>query len=203
MNPEQRLKALEDEFKVLKNEIKTVLLDIREHYLALENPFNHYAKVVGRPEPEIVATPEGQAEESKTKGRLAEKEVKDKPGEETKETAVNPPQDLKQHTSVTPKKMGLITIVGLSLWVERAVSRLGKAKVEQLIEVYDTAGHLPPRSKEVLMKLIRLSKAKNTVNEVDSRDYLPLLRELDNLMSEGSQFEASVLSILCDKEGQL
>lgn len=34
-----RIKALEDEVKVLKNEIKSILLDIREQYLSWDNPF--------------------------------------------------------------------------------------------------------------------------------------------------------------------
>ena len=41
MNVEQRLKVLEEEFKILKNEVKTILLDLREQYLNIQNPFNY------------------------------------------------------------------------------------------------------------------------------------------------------------------
>jgi hypothetical protein len=41
MNTEQRLKVLEEEFKILKNEVKTILLDLREQYLNIQNPFNY------------------------------------------------------------------------------------------------------------------------------------------------------------------
>ncbi|MDD5312303.1 MAG: hypothetical protein PHO26_04630 [Dehalococcoidia bacterium] len=40
MNEEQRIKLLEEEFKILKNEVKSILLDIREQYLNIQNPFN-------------------------------------------------------------------------------------------------------------------------------------------------------------------
>jgi len=43
MKDEQRIKTLEEELKVLKNEIKTVLLDLREQQLNAENPFNSNA----------------------------------------------------------------------------------------------------------------------------------------------------------------
>jgi len=49
MEPNQikRIQALEDEMKVLKNEVKTVLLDIREQYLNLESPFNGWTSRLG------------------------------------------------------------------------------------------------------------------------------------------------------------
>jgi hypothetical protein len=40
MKDEQRITALEDELKILKNEVKAVLLDLREQYLNIQNPFN-------------------------------------------------------------------------------------------------------------------------------------------------------------------
>ena len=46
MSEEKRIAAIEEELKVLKNEIKTVLLDIREHYLNVQSPFNKFNRVV-------------------------------------------------------------------------------------------------------------------------------------------------------------
>ena len=40
MKDEQRITVLEDELKILKNEVKAVLLDLREQYLNIQNPFN-------------------------------------------------------------------------------------------------------------------------------------------------------------------
>ena len=40
MEISETVKRLDDEVKVIKNEIQAVLLDIREVYLNRENPFN-------------------------------------------------------------------------------------------------------------------------------------------------------------------
>lgn len=40
MNEEQRITLMEEDLKILKNEVKTILLDIREQYLNIQNPFN-------------------------------------------------------------------------------------------------------------------------------------------------------------------
>ena len=40
MNIEQRVQLLEEELNIMKNDIKPVLLDIREQYLNMQNPFN-------------------------------------------------------------------------------------------------------------------------------------------------------------------
>jgi len=195
MNPEQRIKAVEDELKILKNEIKNVLLDIREHYLDLENPFSQYPRVTPR---QAVETSDGGSQDNLPKDAQT---TNDKPEtlteKENREITAHPLPDTRQHIS---KKIDLLTIIGLTLWVERAVSKLGKAKAEQLIELYESTGRLLPGFREVLTKIARLSDAEGNDVRMDSRDYLSFLRELDTLMSEGSQYEALVLSILCDKE---
>ena len=45
MDIKDKVAQLEDEIKVLKNEVQAVLLDIRENYLNRENPFNPDASV--------------------------------------------------------------------------------------------------------------------------------------------------------------
>lgn len=49
MNADQRIEALEGDVKLLKNEIKAVLLDVREHYLDYQNPFTRGALPVTAP----------------------------------------------------------------------------------------------------------------------------------------------------------
>jgi hypothetical protein len=39
----EKITRLENEIKVLKNEVQAVLLDLRESYLNMENPFNAVA----------------------------------------------------------------------------------------------------------------------------------------------------------------
>jgi hypothetical protein len=70
MKDEQRIKALEEAVNVLKNEIKMVLLDLREQYLNVQNPFNY------------VAVPGAGSEQ--TANQVAEKEIAQTPPEEEK-----------------------------------------------------------------------------------------------------------------------
>jgi len=46
VSDEKRITAIEEELKVLKNEIKAVLLDIREHYLSVQSPFAQSVRVI-------------------------------------------------------------------------------------------------------------------------------------------------------------
>ncbi|MGD9116282.1 MAG: hypothetical protein PVJ61_03775 [Dehalococcoidia bacterium] len=192
MNPEQRIKALEDEVKVLKNEVKAVLLDIREHYLGLENPFSLHRVTPGQEHPADI--PGGGAAQDVTP-----------PPEETEARKKEPAtQEVNgKKTSSVPQNIDLITIVGLTQWSAKATSRLGKTKTEALIEVYHTTGRLSPSLRDVLIRLTRLSDNENGDGRVGSREYLAILTELDSLMNkEGSQFDASLLSILADGEGR-
>ena len=119
MNSEQRIEALEDTIKVLKNEINTVLLDIREHYLDLENPFNNY--VMATPEPAAPAdNPENETEED-----IVPPVAESQPKEEAIENMEDLPhipvskpatEILKEHQSDASKKMDWVTVVGLTKW---------------------------------------------------------------------------------------
>jgi len=203
MNPEQRIKTLEDEVKVLKNEVKTVLLDVREHYLELENPFSLH-KAAPVQEPSVNNSNGGVAQDVNTTSPGETKTEKEELV--VKEPPVDPPPATQEETggrtSVAPRKIDLITIVGLTHWAGRAAARLGKAKTEALIEVYHTTGRLPPGFREVLIRLARLSDNENGDGQADSREYLSILIELDSLMNRDTQFEASLLSILSDEEGR-
>lgn len=198
MNPEQRIKALEDEVKVLKNEVKTVLLDIREHYLGLENPFSLHRVTPGQESPADISR-EDIAQDVKT----SPEETRTGKEELPVASLPNIAKAAGECTSGVPGKIDLITIVGLTQWVNRATSRLGKTKAEALIEVYHTTGRLTPGIREVLIKLARLSDTEKSGNgQLDSRDYLSILTELDNLVNGGGKFEAALLSILSDEEVQ-
>ena len=54
MEIDDRVNRLEDEIKVLKNEVQAVLLDIRESYLNRENPFNPEVSAI--PVAPVIAT---------------------------------------------------------------------------------------------------------------------------------------------------
>jgi len=201
MNPEQRIKALEDEVKVLKNEVKTVLLDIREHYLSLENPFSLHKANNGQEAPVDVPKVDVEPEEI-----IPPEETKmQNEGPSVKEPPLEPPpakqEAVREHPSGVPR-INLITIVGLTQWATRAVSRLGGAKAEALIEIYYATGRLPPGFRDVMIKIARLSVSESGDGRADPREYLSTLTELDSLVNGDNQFDAALLSILSDEEGR-
>lgn len=60
MELNDRVSQLEDEIKILKNEVQAVLLDLRESYTNLENPFN-LATMAAAAQPIIINNPVPQA----------------------------------------------------------------------------------------------------------------------------------------------
>ncbi len=60
MELNDRVSQLEDEIKILKNEVQAVLLDLRESYTNLENPFN-LAGIAVAAQPIIINNPQPQA----------------------------------------------------------------------------------------------------------------------------------------------
>jgi hypothetical protein len=86
LNIEQRVQVLEEELNIMKNDIKPILLDIREQYLNMQNPFNDSILKLekksdqhdtGKPDEEPVAPSTGSSpalddSESNTKGTLQE-----------------------------------------------------------------------------------------------------------------------------------
>jgi len=68
-----RLTQLEDEIKIMKNEVQAVLLDLRESYLNTENPFNSSAAPVAA-QPIIINNPAPVAPEEKKDDVVPEEE---------------------------------------------------------------------------------------------------------------------------------
>ncbi len=61
MELNDRVSQLEDEIKILKNEVQAVLLDLRESYTNLENPFNLAGMAVAA-QPIVINNPQAAAE---------------------------------------------------------------------------------------------------------------------------------------------
>jgi hypothetical protein len=99
-------------------------------------------------------------------------------------------------------RFDLIVVAGLAQWVESAVARLGKERVEALVEVSHSMGRLPLHFKDLLIKLARLSKAESrSCNIVTARDYLMLLTQLEDLVGETQPHDRALLSILSNDGG--
>ena len=268
----QRVNELENEMKVLKNEIKAVLLDIREQYLNAENPFTVGGPAAtggGGPMINISSTPTSGSEpriihvetrggneevgptihhpsssettsatdtsslhgtvSSPGLGPSTEDEVlpmvegrgrKDAgailPSLELREIEEDRslPSAMNRGRKETPRKrikqtpeyrsssengagISLITVAGLSRWVDDSVEKIGKERTEVMVEACHVVGYLPEELKDLLNRLVRLAQVDEPKKrKIATGDYLSVIAQLDSLLGFSSESEGALLSIL-------
>lgn len=178
---EKRIDALEEELKVLKNQVKAVLLDIKE-YLATGNgqvfvPAAASSSPIGptqgsTPGPVEVPGPAEPdnvhvcAEPEPRLSRHAEEEsyrASDRHGEPESNRAA--PSEMAQaagtsalaiaHQGGAPV-MDLLTVSVVAQWMSRAIEAVGKDQIDKLVEIYDITSSLPPGLKETMLLLSEL-----------------------------------------------
>ncbi len=222
-----KVTQLENEIKVLKNEVQAVLLDLRESYLNRENPFNPAAPptaaqpiiinqqppILKQEQDEVTAKenqksePVGLEEPANKPERVREQEpIGDKKiAHEEVERAWRPKLEPESQSIESGEtidgpggKADLATIAGLTRWVAESTKRLGRKRTEAILDISEMMGHLPPNIKGIVAKLINLAPDGYS-GEVTTRDYLALLLELTSLLGKGNKSEVALLSILCQE----
>lgn len=207
---EQKIKNLEEEFKVLKNQIRAVLLDIKEQLATGVNgqagapPWGSISAATPQAENDVkvVAEPPsagpGFAEKGSSAG-IAEK------AEPDFDPVVNRSgvSGVAGRNADSEGRVDLLTVSVLSQWLARAAASVSKAQICKLVEIYDITGNLPPRLKQVVLLLADLySNGSHTENDenVPATVSVQLLIELDSLLRyRTGALESVVLSMLLDK----
>jgi len=93
----------------------------------------------------------------------------------------------------------LLTIAGLSKWVDESTDKIGKDRTEVMVEACHMVGHVSEELKDLLVKLVRLAQVNEPrKTKITTRDYLGVIAQLDSLLGYGSESEAALLSILAD-----
>ncbi len=226
MELNDRVTRLEDEIKILKNEVQAVLLDLRESCLNRENPFNPGASpvtsqpiIINQPAPvahkqppiakenqgnklagveELANEPEPVYKQELTAGEeTAHEEVK-----RARRPEIEPGSRFKSReiTDGPDGKVDLATIAGLAQWVAETAKRLGRERTEATLDISEMMGHLAPDLKNILVKFINLTPdGYSDSGKVTTRDYLASLIELDSLLGKDNKSEVALLSILCQE----
>jgi hypothetical protein len=231
-----KISKLENEIKVLKNEVQAVLLDLRESYLNMENPFNtaatpsatqqiviteHAPVRESRPEPNSKDNPISEKPEKIQSKRSSAAEIT-KPEIATTREEASPENLLPAHSgieiaSVEPEvktisipkptsqqgssesvtrrnnKLDLMTMAGLTGWVENSTKRLGRERAEAVVDISQAMGYVSADLKPILIKLISLVPPGSIENATGTRDYIDSLVKLNNLLGKDSQEEAALL----------
>jgi hypothetical protein len=255
--PNDKITKLENEIKVLKNEVQAVLLDLRESYLNMENPFNSSPRSAAtqsiviterapvkempadkssrenqNPEPFGVEKSQlnrGKSlEDSDPEKRLFTKQSKREwfDSEQSEHEPINSekennlkntsvmehrPENIVQekmartaNPAVQPEvkpeagsrkymKLDLVTMAGLTGWVEQSAKKIGRERTEAVLEISETMGYVSPELKLILVKLIALAHSNATEIKGGTRDYMDSLIKLNSLLGNDNREETALL----------
>jgi hypothetical protein len=216
-NPNDKITRLENEIKVLKNEVQAVLLDLRESYLNMQNPFNNSASPA--PVQPIVITSQAPAKEP---GPSQSREEVQKPVvleseeephlEEVPASRLDPqnvPDKVKKvsnlhleseiQTEKLPEpgprkvKLDLATVAGLTGWVEHSTKKIGRERTLAVFEISEVMGYVSPELKPIVTKLISLSPEGSGEDTARARDYVDVLIKLNSLLGNENREETALL----------
>ena len=204
-----QIAALEEEVKLLKGEIKSILEEIRTSVLARDNPFAlqgglpvfqpiERSEPTGKPPPE----PEEEAPADVVRAPATASEAEDPlPHVLRVEPAAAPPEtrDVPEIAPLpvmagvspevaplpaiaevaVPQAWSVSTIAGLIAWVDETASRLGTTHLQMILDLARFAGLIPQEAEEALLKVIKLASSRKDSATVSVNDTLVALRQLE------------------------
>ncbi len=193
MELEQRVKTLEYEMKIIKNEIQRTLLDIQEQILI------HYYPSLRAEE---TAPSEGvmQALEAiRSKREEASPEVPDLPPIKKvplKEIrAVREENDALLAGTSAPQpstSTDQAAIIQLSGWVNSTARRIGRERTAKLIQAYTSREIIPSELESPLLRLTGLISEDNPPAQVAVNEVLKALLQLNGLLGRDSDVEEAL-----------
>jgi hypothetical protein len=193
MELEQRVKTLEYEFKILKNEIQRTLLDIEEQVLIHYYPALRAGDAVA-PEGIVQAVESIRAKQvagsASASAALAAKKVS---LDEVRAAGVTAPVQAAGDPA-NGKGMDQATMVKLSEWVSSSAQMIGGDRTGKLIEMSAGSGIVPPQFIDVLKRLASLNKG-TTPEKVAVNEVLGALLRLYELMGRASNVEEALMLI--------
>ncbi len=173
---EQRVKTLEQEMKILKNQIQKTLLDVQEQVLLRYHP-------ALRPD-EGLSNGTAAAENN----RLAETNHQDQPAArftsplvrqvslaEGRTTPAAPPTT---STHVTLPTTGQDSFAALSAWVATSVGQIGGEKTRKILALRAAATGIPPHVHDTLNELIGLYSDDEEMRQGAAAEMLQQLNQL-------------------------
>jgi hypothetical protein len=184
MELEQRVKTLEYEMKILKNEIQRTLMDIQEQILV------HYYPSLRREEDtpsdgivqtfESIQAKKGPAEETSPAPqakKISLEEVQAMEGEASPPAEAEISQDGLMH---------------LSGWVTKAVKKMGGERTRKLVQAYTEKGFVTPKIEGFLLKLTAMSNEEAPPEKVEMKETLSTLMELNKLLGLEADVETAL-----------
>ena len=196
---EQRVKALEYEMKILKNEVQRTLLDIQEQVLI------HYYPTL-RAEEETPTEGILQSLEAIRLKKQASGKSPNPPGAQPEVKMVSL-GDVKAGQEETPGSLeGEVSspseggedqsrIMELSGWVSNTAQKIGGERTGRLIQACTNKGIIAPDIEGSLLRLTGLISVDSAPEQVAVNEILGALLKLNDLLGRGSDIEEA-LSII-------
>ena len=215
----ERINGLEGELKLVKTEIKKVLIDLRELMNNYENPFVNIENLKGavrEPKKEVreerntrvkEELPDEEEDEPVYKAELESESGEDEEEEEP-EPEVNKVSSVRGRESGKKKKLAklkkiagsgtgkidIFTLTQLMKWADNSLATIGKEKLNEIIDLYELTGRLPKETKDVIFKIEELS----TVNSVDKeqiemKDCILAIFQLDRIVTGETGAQAPLM----------
>jgi len=195
MELDQRVKALEYELKILKNEIQRTLLDIQEQVLI------HYYPTLRSDDslpPEAIA----QAFSAKAAAASPAAGAASAPAPIPAVKKVSL-EDIRVQselgaalTTAAPVRTGSdqSIMVNLSEWVSTNAPKIGGERIGKIVEVCGNKGIIPAETKAVLVRIASLSKDA-APNQVPVNEILNTLLKLDGVLGRAADVEEALVLI--------
>jgi hypothetical protein len=189
MELNEKIKTLEDEVKLMKTEMKSVLIDLRIALNNYENPFVNVRQL--EKASEIKASEIKFKAETGNGGEVEEKYTKEEQEStiEPVEPTINP--DPASMTRSEMKKLAgernidILLLTRLMNWTDNSLYTIGKEKLNAILNLYDFTGSLAKEMKDLIIKISELSTAKSTPadNDVEMKNCIQILYQLDKIIS--------------------
>jgi hypothetical protein len=224
MELSERIKGIEEEVNLIKIEIRTVLVDIRDELLKRSGPFpvsgdgmftgfaidESVPAAVGlMNEPVELSAPVAPSPLSPVPDLRMEPEPMARPAVPHHAAAqphfAEPPREAQPESrgdvamAGADKAWGVLDIASLGKWAEGATRRVGRKRLEELLGVYELLTGKPEASaKQAVLRMLDLCGATTEPDSVSMNDLLTVLSQLDALFRSSSITEVTVLSLLAE-----
>ena len=206
MELEQRVKALEYEIKILKNEIQRTLLDIHEQVLV------HYYPTLRLEEDQAPAAVVKAVEEARAKlpaqsqaaapaaptaiptAPAAPAEVEDAPTPAMKKVSLGEIRAAREAAPAAPAGNPQANLIQVIEWAVNSTTQFGYERTSQLIDVLNKNKIVDRATKNALFQIISLNKGTEPA-QIVVNDILDELLKLDKLVGRTANAEEALTLI--------
>ena len=197
MELEKRVLAFEYEIKILKNEIQRVLLDVQEeilihYYPSLETEEDASSQGIM---PFLESTHDSLEMTSEPPETPTPIVIKPTTLEAIRSQAATAPSPEEQGPPQRQAADSPAAILELSSWVSSSVETMGAERTSRLVETCSVRGLLDPDTKDVLLRLVSMSRGGESPEIVAVNEVLGLVLKLSELLGSDTDID-KVLSLI-------